>query len=489
MSQLGRIGGGVLKDNLLRDGSNLNFKNTSGSTALIHLDVVNGRVGINTESPAATYALDVPSAIRTTGVNADYLNIQNFTIDTNRIYQNSGDINLDATNNIFLAGLQTDNLTINFNSIRSNQSNENIILDPSGTGSVEIYSDWNITGNLHSTGNITFGGDLTLGDSDDDSITFQSDVNSHLLPDVNDVSELGSTTKYWNQTHTNVLNSASLSSASLTIDTNVIKINQTDGNLTLNHTDASRKVRLDSVDVLNDTISSSATDIDVVTAGELIFNSTTAVLLPAGTSAQRPTNAGGLRYNTDTGLYEGRAPTGYVSFGGVYSDDAATNVTAHPTNDTILFRANNIASGSIDSQGINLTGLLVDSVSANANTITTDSGNTNLNFTPNGTGSVVIDSIKFEQGNITNTTNGALEFIPTGQGYFKSGGTGGMVIPYGTTANRIPNPAIGDTRWNTDTSTLESWDGTQYVLSAGQGGTVSEEYMNELSLQYTIILG
>ena len=210
MSQLGRIGGGVLKDNLLRDGSNLNFKNTSGSTALIHLDVVNGRVGINTESPAATYALDVPSAIRTTGVNADYLNIQNFTIDTNRIYQNSGDINLDATNNIFLAGLQTDNLTINFNSIRSNQSNENIILDPSGTGSVEIYSDWNITGNLHSTGNITFGGDLTLGDSDDDSITFQSDVNSHLLPDVNDVSELGSTTKYWNQTHTNVLNSASL---------------------------------------------------------------------------------------------------------------------------------------------------------------------------------------------------------------------------------------------------------------------------------------
>ena len=110
-----------------------------------------------------------------------------------------------------------------------------------------------------------------------------------------------------------------------------------------------------------------------------------------------------------------------------------------------------------------------------------------LGFKPSVT--VVIDTIKFNQGDITNTTNGGLEFIPTGQGYFKSDTTGGMVIPYGSEASRWPSPSIGDTRWNTDSNTLETWDGTQYVLSAGSGGTVSPEYMNELALQYTIILG
>ena len=63
MSQLGRIGGGVLKDNLERNGSNLNFKNSSGTTAILHLDVVNKRVGINNESPASGYSLDLPTPL------------------------------------------------------------------------------------------------------------------------------------------------------------------------------------------------------------------------------------------------------------------------------------------------------------------------------------------------------------------------------------------------------------------------------------------
>ena len=126
---LGRIGGGVLKDNLERNGSNLNFKNTSGSTALLHLDVNNSRVGINTESPAAGYSLDLPTTLSTVGLNSDNTNIQNYTIDSNRIYQNSGDINLSGANSVFLSGLLTDNLTVNFNTIRSNQSNETISLE------------------------------------------------------------------------------------------------------------------------------------------------------------------------------------------------------------------------------------------------------------------------------------------------------------------------------------------------------------------------
>lgn len=486
---LGRIGGGVLKDNLERNGSNLNFKNTSGSTALLHLDVNNSRVGINTESPAAGYSLDLPTTLSTVGLNSDNTNIQNYTIDSNRIYQNSGDINLSGANSVFLSGLLTDNLTVNFNTIRSNQSNETISLEPSGTGTVEMYSDWNSTGNIHATGNITFGGDLVLGDDDNDSVTFQSDVNSHILPDVNDVSELGSSSKNWNKIYSTILHSGSLNTPGASINTNILQSTQTDTNLTLLHTNAARKIALDLILVDGNTIYTEALDVIISTPGDVTISATGGLQLPAGDNAARPTVEGGLRFNNYWNLFEGRADTGYKPFGGVYSDDGLTNVTAHPSDDIINFQAGSVASGFVNNSGITLTALQVDDMNFNANTLTTTTTDTNLNFTPNGTGDVVIDTIKFNQGDITNTTNVGLEFIPTGQGYFKSGITGGMVIPFGSEASRWASPALGDTRWNSDSSTLETWNGTQYILSAGQGGTVSQEYMNELALQYTIILG
>ena len=128
-----------------------------------------------------------------------------------------------------------------------NQSNESIRLEPSGTGTVEIYSDWNITGDLHSTGNITFSGDLTLGDDDSDTVTFTSDVNSSLMPDVNDVSNLGTLTKRWNNLHVTDLQSASLDTGSLKIDTNVIQSYANNDNLDLYHSVHGKKVDIDAV--------------------------------------------------------------------------------------------------------------------------------------------------------------------------------------------------------------------------------------------------
>ena len=58
MSQLGRIGGQVLTDNLLRAGVDLAFE-----TDLLYLDVANQRIGINKSVPV--YDLDVDSNIVT----------------------------------------------------------------------------------------------------------------------------------------------------------------------------------------------------------------------------------------------------------------------------------------------------------------------------------------------------------------------------------------------------------------------------------------
>ena len=381
---LGRIGGGVLKDNLERNGSNLNFKNTSGATALLHLDVTNKKIGINTESPATGYSLDIPTALVSTNLVSNNANIQNWTLDTNRIYQNSGDINLSGANGVFLSGLVTDNLTVNFNTFRSNQSNETISLEPSGSGTVEMYADWNSTGNIHATGNITFSGDLVLGDDDTDSVIFQSDVNSHILPDVNDVSELGASGKNWNELRASTLNSASVATLGLNVNTNVITATQLNTNLNLSHTVSGKKVDANLVLLKNGTISTAGITLGFDVTNELSIISTTALTLPIGDSLARPTTEGGLRFNNATTLFEGRADTGYMPLGGVYSDDSQTSLTAHPTNDTILFRANNTTSGVVNSTGIELNALQVDDVNFNGSTLTTTTTDTST-ITTNST--------------------------------------------------------------------------------------------------------
>ena len=58
MSQLGRIGGQVLTDNLVRAGVDLAFE-----TDLLYLDVTNNRIGIKDATPV--YDLYVNSNIRT----------------------------------------------------------------------------------------------------------------------------------------------------------------------------------------------------------------------------------------------------------------------------------------------------------------------------------------------------------------------------------------------------------------------------------------
>ena len=484
---LGRIGGGVLKDNLERNGSNLSFKNTSGSTALLYLDVVNSRVGINTESPAATYSLDIPTPLVSTNLISDNANVQNWTLDTNRIYQNSGDINLSGSSNVFLSGLLTDNLRVNFNTFRS-LADSNINLTPNGTGTVEIYSDWNSDGNIHATGDITFGGDLVLGDDDTDSVVFNSDLNSDLLPDVNDVSELGTWSKRWSNIYVTNLNSASLDSGGLKIDTNVIQTYASNLNLNLRHTVNGKKIDLEFVQIENATLSTPGT-LGLTTSGDLIVTSTQAIKLPSGNNGERPTTTAGLRFNNYWNLFEVRSNTGYMPLGGVVAEDGLTSIIAHPTNNTLNITANSLASGSVDSTGVNLTGLQVDDINFNTNVLSTTTTDTNLLLNPNGTGKITIDTLTFDGQNITWPVDTALTFTPTGFGYDKVSGTHAMVIPFGNNSNRWPTPEIGDTRWNTDSETLETFTGSSYTQSAGTGGTLTDDEMNDLALQYTIILG
>ena len=54
-----------------------------------------------------------------------------------------------------------------------------------------------VVGDIHASGNITADGNITLGDADTDSITFNADITSNILPDASSTYNLGSAGKTW----------------------------------------------------------------------------------------------------------------------------------------------------------------------------------------------------------------------------------------------------------------------------------------------------
>ena len=88
--------------------------------------------------------------------------------------------------------------------------------------------------------------------------------------------------------------------------------------------------------------------------GYLQVTGTNAIIVPAGTTAQRnPNTAGALRLNTEIGIFEGYDGTNWGSLGGVRSVDGLTFIKAEATpgasDDKLYFNTNGQQSATLDS--------------------------------------------------------------------------------------------------------------------------------------------
>lgn len=188
MSQLGRISGQLLKDNLTRNGHDLTFDND-----LLHLDVNNRKVGIKTVTPQ--HELDVNGTTRTTDLEVtNQTDLADLTFATDTITSNTGTLNLtngtgDQVN--YQAKLVVDNIEIENNVIVTNGASTNLELRPNGTGSVDVFGNTNVYGDVYVTGNIRADGNITVGDANTDNITINADVSSNIIPDADITYTLG----------------------------------------------------------------------------------------------------------------------------------------------------------------------------------------------------------------------------------------------------------------------------------------------------------
>lgn len=807
--QVGRISGGVLTDNLLRNGIDLNFKDTSVDTALLQLKVNSSRIGVNTETPSVE--LEVVNTIGTTTlIQPNYINVANFTIQNNEINVAPGNMYFNAATNIKLSNLQNDDINVNNNVISTTLTDSNLEIRPNGTGDLSIYSNTNITGSLYATGNITFGGDLTIGDSDTDSLDFNSDINSDLIPNETDTYDLGSSGKRWNNVYTNTIKGNLLATNTIVIDgttldrrpgnTFFVAINGNDSNVgdhpqgpfrTIAHalavadastsgpvtihiypgeydenlplvvpanttitgedirntiilpntssqgedvfhlnqnsivenitvkdftfnnidntgyafrfapdaiiTERSPYVRNVSVITNNDagtagkgawidgselnSVSTQASmlfhsatfitpNVDAITmtngvrvewlnsftyfanrglyatqgtagfanlglsfgaeirsigsanvygnygavadgsdtlmylighnfayigsgldtsndstftlqdqeavelnsgkiyyvstdalgtfrvgnaffvdfekgttsidanlidfsgvsslfinsgtnvtyidgsridtgnirisgntietlTGDLIWSPATGFLdvtnnpgfiISKGPTDQRRLEEADIRYNTTINAYEGYSSTN-VSFNGVYSENRTTRITGNNLSNDVVFTVNNTEVGRLTSGTFKLTGYTTSNILIQNSLITPTVLNSDLIFEPDGLGVMNIDDIKIYDNVIENTANTNFSIESTGRGYLKFDATTGLVVPSGIDTERPVTPEIGMTRWNTERDYLETWNGTTWQRSAGEGEVVTAEIMGELLDIYTLVLG
>ena len=413
----------------------------------------------------------------------------------------TGDYNL--TGNLNISSLATDrafqfdDVKIEGNVLQTTLSNSNLDLRAAGTGEILFNEDLHIDKNLN------------IGSFNVDAVAVDDNVSLEVI-------ELSTDVQFFD---------------------NVITTTNSNSDLEL-RTNGTGSVYLQELGILDNNISTVNSAITIAPTENLNITSTTALLIPRGTSSQRILDTGSIldggsavnsssilsggtastvfdsestiydsgasiiadqgtpgaiRFNTDDNLFEGTTQN-TVTFNGVYSSDRLTSVLAHPTNDTILFTANGVSSGVIDSTGITLNGLQVDDVFINDSTITTNVSNSDLELARNGSGEVVLNNISIVGNTIKNNTNkGVVNLVSSGFGYTKFTGKSGIVIPFGGTATQ-PDPAtnpipVGDTRYNTDTQILETWDGNTYLTSMGPNPPITPTEFNDLLLEYTIIFG
>ena len=219
---IGRISGPLLKANLLREGVNLAFEND-----LLYLDVsdsdpANHKVGIKTATPQ--YTLDVNGTIAAPGLEvSNFANIGNINITGTTISTNQNILTLGTADNVVYQNrLTVDSLDFENNVISTNTSNENLEFAPNGTGTVEVFADTNVYGNVYATGSITADGNITIGDADTDNITFNAEIASDIIPDADNTYSLGSNPgtggKQWADVWTQNFFAGTISANSIDVD-------------------------------------------------------------------------------------------------------------------------------------------------------------------------------------------------------------------------------------------------------------------------------
>jgi len=315
-------------------------------------------------------------------------------------------------------------------------------------------------------------------------VTFNSQVISDIIPNQNLTYDLGSNLNVWRSIYL-----TEIDVNDFLIDNNTISITELNEDLIL-AANGTGRIKIEDIFFKNNVISTVLQTIDFKT-DNLLITSNKAIKVQNGNTLQRDFTEAGIRLNTDDFVFEGFSDNAVIGFGGVYSDDRRTSLIVNKYNNTILYKADNIAMGNVNLDRLFSIKTNVDSITIDANQIFINNGISDLLLTPDGTGAFLINEVEyFENSNIFNKVqDGSLTLVNTGEGYTKFSGTFGLAIPNSDEINKDTNPEIGETIFNTDTEIVEVWNGTAWIPSTGVAASVTDEEFEDITSEWSLILG
>jgi hypothetical protein len=486
--------------------SNTNLElraNGSGNILVPNQDVVVDN-NIDIQSNVYTSDMLVAQQVKAVTFENGTINVSTNVITTD---VSNADLELRATGTRLVI-IPNNNLQINNDLTVDNVST---LQDVGITGAVVLTGNLNQIGNYTITNDLIVSQNLTVGAAAqfeeiliDDNVVTTTTTNTDLELRANGTGNIlipTNDTRIINDVTADTLNAATIninntfalenlnSSTDIEIFDNVIRTTNSNSNLELRAA-GSGSVYLKDSYFNGSVIGTELTDLTFDVTENLNMTGTGALQILNGTTAQRANTLGDIRFNTSNNLFEGTSNS-TIAFGGVYSTNRLTSLTAEPTNNTLIFKVNNTQVGSVNSGGIELNGLQVDDILVNANNISTNVSNSDLQFSADGLGNILIGDFDFNTNVITNTNAEDANFKIRGTNthIVVFAGNHAVRFPAGTTAERPVSPQLGLTRQNTDDDVLETWDGEQWIPSAGLAESISDATMQDLSLAQTLIYG
>ena len=457
----------------------------------------------------------------------------------------------DTWSNLYVSRMFLDDFEIDTNVIKTTQSNADLELRANGTGKVRmpannvkidndltvtgtttlsnlvVNGNTNITGNSTQTGNLNITGntnisqDLFVDESAQfDEIKIENNVISTtttnadmeirasgtgriLIPDndvviTNNLEVAGDLIVNSASGATGEVTASAFTTDGILIETNFITTTESNSDLELRTSGTGDILLNDDIKINFTTISTMTGDLTLAPDdGNVNINSTGAVKLPVGTTAQRPTPVSGqMRFNSETNNFEGYNGTSWSKFTGLEDLDGDTKITPELTpganDDTIRFIIQNNTVANLTKDRFQVNKLAVDDIEIDGNRISTVTTDTDLELDAQGTGQVKFSNFGFNSNQITNlVSNSVTEFRNTNNGYVKFAGTYGLVIPVGDNTNKPGAPYVeeGMIRWNTADGRVEVYDGTSWGSVVGTSGGISFADAEDLAISLAISLG
>ena len=301
-------------------------------------------------------------------------------------------------------------LDVNGHKITSARSNEQLILDAAGTGTIELQSNTNVTGNLTASGNITAtgnifaNGNINLGNASGDQTkvvgVFEADQLQIDGTTLTSTVTNGAVTIQGNGT-------GGVNVADITINDNEISASSTNANLVLSAS-GTGDVLVGAIRIHGTTLSSD--DSTKVTINEAL-DVTGALKVGTGAGVTTILDEDAMGTNSATALATQQSIKAYAdtktALTGSTNNQLTTVTGAHAVQgeanltfdgSTLAVTGSGSVSGTLTTADINTTGthtvngtLNADYVQLKDNKITTNASNSNLEIDAAGTGTIAIN--------------------------------------------------------------------------------------------------